>query len=108
MGLLPVYEFTCRNPVFPVILLEDLDVVKYADSPWIGSFLNLASHLFTHASSSSSPRTVAYANLTLEMLLLLVENEHTVGLLTEKSAPNVSLCRQVCNNKDAPNWAILI
>jgi hypothetical protein len=52
---------------------------------------------------------VAYANLTLEMLLLLVENEHTVGVLTEKSAPNVSLCRQVgIFNEDALNWAILI
>ena len=77
------------------MLLNDLDNPSSCKSSWIGSFLSLTSWLFTNASSSSSGRTLSYANLDLEMMLVLVEDEHSIGILTSRSAPNVQLCSQV-------------
>nr|AAZ14907.1 conserved hypothetical protein [Coprinellus disseminatus] len=93
VSLLPVYEFMAGNANFRRALLSDLDDPTKAPS-WIGSFLNLASWLLTNASSTSSARTMSYASLTLEMILVLVEDEDLIGALSSRSAHNIHLCQQ--------------
>lgn len=91
VALLPIYEFMVGNPTFTIILLEDLENTP---SPWISSFLSLASWLFTNASSASSSRTMAYASLALEMQLVLVENASAMNVLCTRPAPGLQLCQQ--------------
>ncbi|KAF5323371.1 hypothetical protein D9611_005660 [Ephemerocybe angulata] len=91
VALLPIYEFMAGNPTFTIILLEDLENTP---SPWISSFLSLASWLFTNASSASSSRTMAYASLVLEMQLVLVENASAMNVLYTRPAPGLQLCQQ--------------
>ncbi|KAE9398447.1 hypothetical protein BT96DRAFT_957569 [Gymnopus androsaceus JB14] len=56
VSLLPIYEFLRANLKFPSILLE-------------------------RPSTTSSPRSLAYANLALEWLLLVAENEQILSTL---------------------------
>lgn len=94
--LLPVYEFLSSNPSFPTILLEDL--VSPLDSttiPLFSTIVSLDSYLLSHALSTSSPRSIAYAGLSLNILLALVENNVVMEFITQTSCPSIHLCRQV-------------
>ncbi|TEB38887.1 hypothetical protein FA13DRAFT_1751440 [Coprinellus micaceus] len=92
--VLPVYEFMAGNAIFRRTLLSDLDSLSTCQSSWIGTFLTLTSWILTNASSSSSGRTLSYASLVLEMILVLMEDEHCMDILTSRIASNVQLCSQ--------------
>lgn len=98
--LLPIFEFLHLNPIFPLVLLESIsDPMNPSSqlSPPPFTFLTASSYLLTHASSTSSPRAIAYANLSLNILLTLVESDDIMNSFC-KSVPNtIRLCRQVSN-----------
>ena len=96
--LLPMYEFLRANPLFTTVLLEDL-VSPPADvgqsSPLPCTLIRFTSYLCSHASSTSSPRSMGYANLSLNTLLSLVENGVVMEFMTQTSITAIPLCRQV-------------
>lgn len=99
--LLPIYEFLLPNLVFPTVFMEDL--VSPPESlesseltpPLPSTIISLASYLCTHASSTGSPRSIAYARLTLNILLVMVENDLIMSFATQTDVLVVRLCRQV-------------
>lgn len=93
VALLPAYEFMAGSPGFIKVMIDSLD--SASKTPWMASFLNLASWIFSNASTSSSARTHAYANLVLEMLLLVVENEYAASVLCSRSCRGIQLCQKV-------------
>lgn len=92
VALLPAYEFMAGSPGFIKVMIDSLD--SASKTPWMASFLNLASWIFSNASTSSSARTHAYANLVLEMLLLVVENEYAASVLCSRSCRGIQLCQK--------------
>ena len=60
------------------------------------TLISLASYLLTHASSVSSPRATAYANLALNILLSFAQNESIMGIFCQPFPGVIRLCRQVC------------
>ena len=96
--LLPIYEFLRPNPLFMTVLLEDLvSPPNDGDSTTVlpCTLISFASYLCTHASSTSSPRSLAYAGLSLNILLTLMENHMVMEFMTQTILPPVRLCRQV-------------
>ncbi|KAJ7925957.1 hypothetical protein B0H13DRAFT_1974036 [Mycena leptocephala] len=82
--ILPVFEFLRTNLTFPLVLISPSD--EDSKSSAISStILSLSSYLLTHASSTSSPRAIVYANLCLNTLLTLVQND---GVLIAFSQPS--------------------
>ncbi|KAF9056114.1 hypothetical protein BJ165DRAFT_477877 [Panaeolus papilionaceus] len=95
--LLTVYEFLKRNPLFISVVLEDLvsPIDKpLTSSPLLCNIICLASYICSHASSVSSPRSVAYANLSLNILLVLVERSLVMEFITQTASPSIHICRQ--------------
>ncbi|KAJ7446477.1 hypothetical protein B0H11DRAFT_1745875 [Mycena galericulata] len=94
--LLPVFEFLRANPTFPLVLISPVD--EDAKSSAISSppytILSLSSYLLTHASSTSSPRAIVYANLCLNTLLTLVQNDGVLISFSQPSDEPIRLCRQ--------------
>ena len=97
MVLLPVYEFLRANPLFTTVLLEDLVSPEGTGqtSPFPCTLITFSSYLCTHASSVYTARSIAYANLALNVLLFLVENGVVMEFLTQTTFPSIHLCRQV-------------
>ncbi|KAF8899008.1 hypothetical protein BD779DRAFT_1486579 [Infundibulicybe gibba] len=58
------------------------------------TLLSLSSYLLTHAGSTASLRSTAYANLSLNILLLLAEDDKIMSVLSKSSTSNIRLCRQ--------------
>jgi len=99
--LLPMFEFLHLNQTFPLVLLEFTSTVSDQTSssnrlsPPPFTFLTLSSYLLTHASSAASPRAIAYANLSLNILLTFVENEDVMSVFCQSTQDSIRLCRQV-------------
>lgn len=96
VALFPFYEFLVLNPVIPSVIIESLSTELPSGNrlPMIYSFISLASYLFTHASSLSSNRSLAYSNLAMRVCLAIAENETVVSKLGRETG-NVRICRQV-------------
>ncbi|KAJ7361563.1 hypothetical protein DFH08DRAFT_844550 [Mycena albidolilacea] len=93
--ILPVFEFLRTNPTFPLVLISPLDDTKssaISSPPY--TILSLSSYLLTHASSTSSPRAIGYANLCLNTLLTLVQNDGVLIAFSQPSDERIRLCRQ--------------
>ena len=106
-----MHDFIRYNTVFTAVLLEPfisaLQNVPESTSgigaglgaPLVHTLLTLASYLFTHASSTQSPRATAYASLCLTTLLHLAENNVAMSAFVQApqvaASGGVRLCRQV-------------
>ncbi|KAH9944225.1 uncharacterized protein BXZ73DRAFT_39788 [Epithele typhae] len=95
--LLPLHELLYGSPVFRRVFVKTLEgdtktAAKITPLPL--TLLSLSSYLLSHASSSSSPRAIAYANLALNILLVMSENDEILAGLQVESAEDVHLCRQ--------------
>lgn len=101
--LLPVFEFISANPTFRVILMESLASgpeekgTANQVSPLPYTLMTLFSYLLPHASSTHSSRSIAYANLSLNILLVMSESNEIVHGLCHASQADIRLCRQVRN-----------
>ncbi len=99
--LLPLYEFLHGSALFRRVFAATLataDEEKKTASritPLPLTLLSLSSYLLSHASSSSSPRAIAYANLAMSTLLVIVESDEIMSSLRADSKEDVRLCRQV-------------
>lgn len=92
--LLPLYELFQLNQVFSSVVIESLSVETPSNrSPMIFSLLSLASYIFAHASSVGTPRSLAYANLTMRIYLSIAHEESMTAKLARESG-NVRICRQ--------------
>ncbi|KAJ7631175.1 hypothetical protein FB45DRAFT_917728 [Roridomyces roridus] len=94
--LLPVFEFLRTNLTFPLALIsppEEGAKSSAVSSPW-STILSLSSYLLTHASSTSSPRAIVYANLCLNTLFTLVRNDGVLFSFSQPSDERIRLCRQ--------------
>ncbi len=101
--LLPLFEFLHGSPTFRKVFASTLHVQEDSTkktatriTPLPLTLISLSSYLLSHASSTSSPRAIAYANLVLNMLLVLVENDDTMTALHPDNKEDIRLCRQVC------------
>ncbi|KAF8167628.1 hypothetical protein B0H34DRAFT_646029 [Crassisporium funariophilum] len=96
--LLPVYEFLKPNPLFSSVMMEELSSSASADStqmtPLPFTIISFASYLCTHASSTATPRSIAYASLSLNILLAFVEDNAAMDILCQKHVSAIRLCRQ--------------
>jgi hypothetical protein len=94
----PIFEFLHGNPMFTAVFTEPLSADgKSGDRtrPLPLTLITLTSYMLTHATSSSSPRAVAYANLSLNILSVFVESSGIMDLFCESRTQDVRLCRQV-------------
>ncbi|KAL6310173.1 hypothetical protein BKA93DRAFT_722531 [Sparassis latifolia] len=95
--LLPVFEFLSANETFRRVLVEtpetDSDKITSRIAPLPYTLLTLSSYLLTHASSTSSPRATAYANLALNTLLVMAESKEILSSFCMNKA-DIRLCRQ--------------
>ncbi|CCM03132.1 uncharacterized protein FIBRA_05253 [Fibroporia radiculosa] len=93
--LLPIFEFLSANTKFRAAFLEPLnpDSEKQVQ-PLPYTLLTLSSYLFTHASSTHAPRAIAYANLALNLLLVLAEAPDILNVFSHTNGATVRLCRQ--------------
>lgn len=97
MILLPVYEFLNSNPMYATILIEDMvSPLDSTQSPLFCTVVSLTSYLCTHALSTASQRSIAYAGLSLNMILAMVENTMIMEFISQTNVPSIQLCRQVC------------
>ncbi|THH13581.1 hypothetical protein EW146_g6658 [Bondarzewia mesenterica] len=95
--LLPVFEFLHSNQIFLNVLSESVstDVDGKTSSPPLPlTLISLSSYLMTHATSLSSPRAIAYANLSLNILLAFVEKDQIMRVVCQPSQTDIRLCRQ--------------
>ncbi|KAI0639595.1 hypothetical protein C8Q77DRAFT_1044240 [Trametes polyzona] len=98
--LLPLFEFLHGSQTFRKVFAETLtahDEQKEAvskSSPLPLTLLSLFSYLLSHASSSSSPRAIAYANLALNTLLVISESDEILAALCHDAQEEIRLCRQ--------------
>ncbi|KAH9486507.1 Armadillo-like helical domain-containing protein 3 [Psilocybe cubensis] len=93
--LLAVYEFLLSNPMFATVLIEDM--VSPDDSvqcPLFCTIISLTSYLCTHAMSTASPRSIAYAGISINMILALVENKVVMEFISQNNVPSIQMCRQ--------------
>ncbi|KAG6837686.1 hypothetical protein H0H93_004962 [Arthromyces matolae] len=103
--LLPVFEFLRANPLFPIVLLETSSQnteVTQRNPRLSYTILTLSSYILTHASSASSPRSLSYANLSLHILLALVENDGVMSVMNQPSTSAIPICRQRLPHLPAP------
>lgn len=101
--LLLLFEFLHGNPTFrkmfaSTLRAQEVSARKMATgvAPLPLALISLSSYILSHASSTSSPRAIAYANLVLNTLLVLVEDDDTITALLKNDKKNIRLCRQVC------------
>ena len=98
IALLPFYEFLQLNQLFSSVFLGTLSSAtnesKSTRPPLPIAALSLCSYILSHAGSTATARALAYANLALRTLLLLVEEEPIVRKLAREEGV-VRLCRQV-------------
>ncbi|EEB97460.1 hypothetical protein MPER_03219 [Moniliophthora perniciosa FA553] len=66
--LLPIYEFLRSNVSFSTVFLETIVDEDTKSTPIPFTVLTLSSYLLTHATTTSSPRSLAYANSEPELL----------------------------------------
>jgi len=95
--LLPIYEFLKANTTFSKVLEEYLSAQtdKSARVPPLPiTMLSLSSYLLTHATTTSSSRSLAYANLSLSCLLAISETENLTEAFIQPWPGNIRLCRQ--------------
>ena len=100
MILLPVFEFLHGSATFRKVFADNLTahVEKKTSTPIPPlpiTLLSLTSYLVSHASSSSSSRSIAYANLALNMLLVMSESDEILNALRADTNEEIRLCRQV-------------
>lgn len=91
--LLPLYEFLRGNVLFSSVFLSSNEPDRTIPSP-SSTLLTLSSYLLTHATSTSQPRSVAYANLCINCLLALVETDAVLVALSKPNNKPIRLCRQ--------------
>ncbi|KAF9074812.1 hypothetical protein BDP27DRAFT_1380923 [Rhodocollybia butyracea] len=91
VSLLPIYEFLGANWRFRSILLEKS---PSSNQSLLFTSLSLSSYLLTHATSATSSRALAYANLSLNWLLLISQEDEIMGALVQPSSAVIHLCRQ--------------
>ncbi|KAG2367783.1 hypothetical protein BDR07DRAFT_1469429 [Suillus spraguei] len=94
--LLPVFEFLFFNPLFGQVLVDMTPKSSNSKQstlvpPLAHNILSLSSYVLTHASSSASPRTLAYANLTLNTLLVMLCRQR-LPLLPVPSPMRAPIC----------------
>ncbi|EJF66865.1 hypothetical protein DICSQDRAFT_47463 [Dichomitus squalens LYAD-421 SS1] len=99
--LLPLFEFLHGSSTFRMVFASTLQAEEELGkraatriTPLPLTLISLSSYLFSHASSTSSPRAVAYANLAMSTLLVLVESDDVMAALHLDSKEDIRLCRQ--------------
>ncbi|KAF9786843.1 hypothetical protein BJ322DRAFT_1052283 [Thelephora terrestris] len=93
--LLPVFEFLDNNKSFADVLVKPF--TQEDDSQehvLVLSLVTASSYILTHATSSASPRAVAYAHLSLNILLRLVQNPKISSAFCQPRSRPIRLCRQ--------------
>lgn len=99
--LLSIYEFIHTNTSFSRVLSDSLkqepsDTNKTRKlEPLPCTLISLSSYLVTHATSLSSARAIAYANLSLNILFTMVETDELIFMLCQTAIAPIRLCRQV-------------
>lgn len=91
--LLPLYELLRGNVLFSSVFLSSNEPERTMPSP-PSTLLTLSSYLLTHATSTSQPRSVAYANLCMNCLLALIETDAVLVALSKPNTVPIRLCRQ--------------
>ncbi|CDO72963.1 hypothetical protein BN946_scf185007.g17 [Trametes cinnabarina] len=97
--LLPLFEFLHGSARFRHVFADTLSIQSEKQTstriaPLPLTLLSLSSYLFSHASSSSSPRAIAYANLALNTLLVISESDEVLRALTKDTHEEIRICRQ--------------
>lgn len=94
--LLPVFEFLDINQGFTEVLVKPFTQEDDSqDSVLVLSLVTASSYILTNATSSASPRAVAYAHLSLNILLRLVQNPKVSSAFCQPRSHPIRLCRQV-------------
>lgn len=94
--LLPVFEFLDNNQSFAEVLVKPFTQEDdLQDDVLVLSLVTASSYILTHATSSASPRAVAYAHLSLNILLRLVQNPKVSSAFCQPWSRPIRLCRQV-------------
>jgi hypothetical protein len=94
--LLPVFEFLDNNRSFAEVLVKPFTQEDdLQNNVLVLSLVSASSYILTHATSSSSPRAVAYAHLSLNILLRLVQNPKVSSAFCQPWSRPIRLCRQV-------------
>ncbi|TFK77362.1 hypothetical protein BDN72DRAFT_910444 [Pluteus cervinus] len=91
--LLPVFEFLRSSKLFSKVLLSYFDEGASQNPPPL-VLISLSSYLLTHATSTSSPRSIAYADLALHVFIAMVENWDLMTQFTRPTSHEIRLCRQ--------------
>ncbi|KAI8990450.1 hypothetical protein BD414DRAFT_413658 [Trametes punicea] len=97
--LLPLFEFLHGSATFRDVFAKTLaaEAGKKTSTPITPlqlTLLSLSSYLVSHASSSSSPRAIAYASLALNTLLVICESKDILAALRQDTYEEIRLCRQ--------------
>jgi hypothetical protein len=105
--LLPIFEFAYANPNFCTVLLESLSPdheghISGHSPPLPFTIMSLSSYILTHATSSSEPRAISYANLALHILLVFSNNNRMMSHFCQPTQA-IWLCRQVKASVDMLN-----
>lgn len=94
--LLPVFEFLDNNQGLAEVLVKPFTQENdLQDDVLVLSLVTVSSYILTHATSSASPRAVAYAHLSLNILLRLVQNPKVSSAFCQPRSHPIRLCRQV-------------
>ncbi|KIJ66287.1 hypothetical protein HYDPIDRAFT_174431 [Hydnomerulius pinastri MD-312] len=105
VSLLPLFEFLFFNPLFTQTFMDSASPSHHTTTttttttltrnpPLPYTILSLSSYLLTHATSCSSPRAMTYANLAMNMLLVMAENARVMDVFCGESVQAIRLCRQ--------------
>ncbi|KAI0673322.1 hypothetical protein C8Q78DRAFT_1118463 [Trametes maxima] len=97
--LLPLFEFLHGSATFRKVFAKTLASREDKKSATATkslplTLLTLSSYLLSHASSASSPRAIAYANLALNTLLVISESDEILAALRQETSQDIRLCRQ--------------
>ncbi|EIM92219.1 uncharacterized protein STEHIDRAFT_70825 [Stereum hirsutum FP-91666 SS1] len=98
--LLSIYEFMHTNTSFTRVLSDSLKQEPSNTNktrklePVPCTLISLSSYLVTHATSLSSARAIAYANLSLNILFTMVEADELIFMLCQTAIVPIRLCRQ--------------
>jgi hypothetical protein len=111
IALLPFYEFLQLNQIFGSVFLETLSGATNETTstrpPLPITTLSLCSYILSHAGSTATARSLAYANLALRTLLLLVEEQPIFRKLAREEGI-VRLCRQVGSASRSPCLLLIL